>query len=558
MSEFKVEIGADIKELNSKLKQASNDIKNFSKNTDVNLNKFSKSTKTASKSLSSLQKGTVNGSAAMTSFSRTIQDAPFGIMGVSNNITNLTEQFGHLKNKTGSASGALKAMLRDLKGFGGITLAISALTSVLLVYGDEIEALFDSTSKLTKENKALTESTKGLIGGVQKEISTLNVLLNVARDETLSKTKRLNAVKKINQLFPDYLGNLKLEGVNSETTANQVDMLTKSLVRQATVKGLLNRISEVAAKKFEAEQKAAKEYVSFTDKVGSAFSFLFSTNEKYTTAFGKGSKKRTEAIKEEEKKIESLQTTISNILKNNEIDFDSLFGGKGKVDTKFVGERVKTIGENLNQSYIDVIAKFNETKLQYPLTITGSETFTKFDRDAAIMKAKMLILSENIRSIVQNQLQDAFMGIGNAIGNAMSGANSLANGLGSALLGSMGGLLTQLGQMAIKVGVSLKAIKLALKSLNPAVAIGAGVSLIALGSAFSNQSNKLGNSIGGSSGSSNAGGSTSSGGSSFSSGGNFSSNGGTVVFEIAGTKLVGVLSNTLQRNKNLGGSFKII
>ena len=41
------------------------------------------------------------------------------------------------------------------------------------------------------------------------------------------------------------------------------------------------------------------------------------------------------------------------------------------------------------------------------------------------------------------------------------------------------------------------------------------------------------------------------------SGGNSNNSGGTVIFEIAGTKLIGVLSNTLSRNKNLGGTLSI-
>jgi len=126
----------------------------------------------------------------------------------------------------------------------------------------------------------------------------------------------------------------------------------------------------------------------------------------------------------------------------------------------------------------------------------------------------------------------------------------------------------------LQIGIGLEAIKASFKSLNPAVAIGAGIALIALGSYFTSKASSMGNSIGaggsgGSSGSSrgsnvgsnigtNAGDTSNvSRGSSFGSSSSFGSGSGTVVFEIQGTKLVGVLNNTLNRNKSLSGTLSL-
>jgi hypothetical protein len=81
----------------------------------------------------------------------------------------------------------------------------------------------------------------------------------------------------------------------------------------------------------------------------------------------------------------------------------------------------------------------------------------------------------------------------------MEGDNVM-EALGASLLGTLGGILVQLGEMAIGVGIGLEAIKKALSTLNPYVAIAGGAALIALGALFSAGARKLGNSMGGSGG----------------------------------------------------------
>lgn len=114
-------------------------------------------------------------------------------------------------------------------------------------------------------------------------------------------------------------------------------------------------------------------------------------------------------------------------------------------------------------------------------------------------EAQQLIEQANVAigQSIQNFVANTGMAIGEAIGNMLSGAGNATQELGQKLLGAFGGLLKMLGQIALTIGTSLLAIEASLKSINPFLAIAAGIALIALGTYFSNSVKEVGGSMGG-------------------------------------------------------------
>lgn len=156
-------------------------------------------------------------------------------------------------------------------------------------------------------------------------------------------------------------------------------------------------------------------------------------------------------------------------------------------------------------------------------------------------------INENVSIVLTQGIGDALGNLGEALGDAIANGTNILQAAGMSLLSSFGDILVQLGKVAIQTGVGIIAIKLALKTLNPVVAIAAGVALVTLGSAIKGAVSNIGSgggsgSVGSPSGSST--GASSSSSSSISGGGGFN---GTVVFKIAGRELVGVLQNELGR-----------
>ena len=218
---------------------------NASRNLENATEQTGRATQNATQQVAKMGKETqANAVPAMTSLSQVVQDAPYGIRGVANNITQLTSQLGYLSASAGGTVGALKAMGSAMLGPAGILMGVSLVTSALVSYGDKI---FDAVGATNR----LTEATKEYLGEALSEISSLKMLVEIANDHTNSITTRRNAIKEINDKYGEYLGNLDLEKLKTNEVKTAIDNLTLSLLNQAKIKGLEDIISENTTKSAE-------------------------------------------------------------------------------------------------------------------------------------------------------------------------------------------------------------------------------------------------------------------------------------------------------------------
>lgn len=538
MAKLEVQITGNVQNLEKALNKAEKDLQDLDRQSIKTGARVQRSASQAATGINKLGGATANAVPAVTEFSRVIQDAPFGIKGVANNITQLTQQFGTLSTKLGGSRAALKAMLSTLSGPAGILFAVSTVTSLLVAFGDSLfgasknsDKLGDSTKKTNEELESQGAILKGLIKEYEtfskirtqsifnttKEKEIVKALFSVLRDELSTTEEKERAYSALNKTYSDYLKNVDPKNINQVVKAEQ--KLSKQLeIREKRIQ-TLNKLEEVARdiqlKRIEIEN------------LGNVPS-----NDKRLTGLGTEILKLRELQKELREALNlytSLDTSIGSITRSR---------GQATV----LDSSLQTIGlQGLNLEIPQVV-------FQRPLTQIS-------DFQIQMIQALMR-LNDGINQIIQNTLVNTFAGIGQAIGSALSGAGEIGNNLAKVLLSSVGSILTQLGRLAIAIGVGLAKIKAALKTLNPALAIGAGVGLIALGSVFSQRASRIGGGIEGSS-TSGVAGATSGGfggsGSAFSG----SQITGNVTFTIAGTDLVGVLNNQLQQNGIFGGNITV-
>ena len=136
---------------------------NFTANTsqaEAAINKLKDSTERAAVGLDKQAKSSGTATNALTNFNRIVQDAPFGIMGIANNIDPMVQSFQKLKAETGSTSGAFKAMASTLAGPMGLLFGVNLAVLAIQVLPGLFSKVSASLSGTTEKMRKLTEATK--------------------------------------------------------------------------------------------------------------------------------------------------------------------------------------------------------------------------------------------------------------------------------------------------------------------------------------------------------------------------------------------------------------
>ncbi|WP_299011993.1 phage tail tape measure protein [uncultured Polaribacter sp.] len=196
-------------------------------------------------------------------------------------------------------SGNLKKATIAMRAFSIATklspigLLVGLITAATVAY-----ALFSKkVDEASVKQQALNDLKKRTASIYGQEEGALKKLLIVAQDETLNKDQREKAIKQINKSYPEYLGNLTLENINTSQVAEAIDLQIVAMKKRAEQKALEQLIDETIKKRREEEAKGLEDHTIWYDYLTSSVkSFgnqaMFSTNMAITA-----SKRKAESLK---------------------------------------------------------------------------------------------------------------------------------------------------------------------------------------------------------------------------------------------------------------------
>ena len=118
--------------------------------------------------------------------------------------------------------------------------------------------------------------------------------------------------------------------------------------------------------------------------------------------------------------------------------------------------------------------------------------------------ATSIALADELAAAINYGLSDSLVTLADAFGTAITSSEGF-DGIGNTVLLTLADLAGNVGRIAIGTGIAIEGIKKALQTLNPIVAIGAGVALVALSAAVKSKLSKAGGGSGGYGGGSNFG-----------------------------------------------------
>lgn len=315
----------------------------------------------------SISTGSNQAAFALTNLGRVAQDAPFGFIGIQNNLNPLLESFQSLIVKEGGVSAALKSLGSGLIGPAGLGIALSLVTAAFTFYTMWAQKATKATKQAADQyglyNQAISQGNKD----AGKQIADLSALYSATINVSNSQDTRNKAALELIEISGGVFKASDKERLKNGELGDAYKALTLDIIANARAKALQDKISGLTAQRLDAEIKLQKianananESANAKDarqEIGLGQSIVFTKEQQIVASNGraaaatKETKSVISGIEEQIKFLSRLQGSDSTIV-------DAIVGTESK---EKIAKKFKSLSDILKELSIDL--KLNEGQL---------------------------------------------------------------------------------------------------------------------------------------------------------------------------------------------------
>ena len=241
MNDLSVRIGADVAPAVAGLQEVSDRLRNTAKSGEAFSASLTRSANTATESLKKLKPGSDQATNSLINLSRVAQDAPYGFLGIANNLNPLLESFQRLRVSTGSTSGALSALKSALLGPAGLGLALGVVSSLIVSFGDK---LFSAKASMNDYQKVVSEAKDEFV----KMFASLSQAQNNIDLVKRGLVSQQSALEQYNSSIGKVAGSANTWAEAEQKIINQGDAVVEVTLKKAAANIAYAKAGEAAFK----------------------------------------------------------------------------------------------------------------------------------------------------------------------------------------------------------------------------------------------------------------------------------------------------------------------
>ena len=224
-----------------------------------------------------------------------------------------------LTGRTQQAGLAMQAFFKILKLNPFVSIA-----TLLVSVGGALYFFSRRASEARRAQMLLNSVTNEAKSQILSEKTEVESLLKVARDDTRAKEERLKAIKRLNDISPEYLGGLNLEKIATKDATKAVDKYIESLLTLVEVESVKSRLTDTDKQLSELKDKQQK-YLDERNSFWGAVKSLPRNIGSMLTFGGVENvgEKLSKDIVELEQQREHLKTLLESLVREQVVDVNT-------------------------------------------------------------------------------------------------------------------------------------------------------------------------------------------------------------------------------------------